>query len=576
MKISIKIGGEAGFGIMTTGLMLSKIASRLGYEVIDYVEYPSLVRGGYNAYLVTISDERNTALKTDVDFLVCLNQDNFLKQKHLLHKQSIVIYDKNDFDFEDDFIKVNLPFKKIIRELNGQAIMKNIIALGGLLAILGAKINILNQLIYEQFIKKGETVVSFNQSFAKRGYDEIKNNYSSLIQNYLSEKEEKEEKMVVSGNDAFSLATVVSDCRFYCAYPMTPSSSILATLASWQEKTGMIVRHAEDEISVINTALGASFAGVRSAVGTSGGGFALMTESISLAGITETPIVVFVAQRPGPATGMPTWTEQGDLLFACFAGHGEFPKIVLAPGDQEEMFELTLKAFNLADIYQLPVIILSDMYLSEGHKSINKKIIDDYIKNYKVTRGKFISQISNQNTKLKNFLRYKIDDDGISKRLMPGVPGFYYQANSYEHLENGHTTEDAKPRIDQVKKRGKKWQTYLNKDFQTPKFYGEKKGEVIFVSWGSNKGVVIEAQRQLLAKGVKTGFWHFNHLYPLNREKIKNLFLKRKKYVLVENNSWGQFGKLLAMEMGVEIENKILRYDGRPISAEYILENLKF
>jgi 2-oxoglutarate ferredoxin oxidoreductase subunit alpha len=362
---------------------------------------------------------------------------------------------------------------------------------------------------------------------------------------------------------------------------MTPSSTVLTTLAAWQKKNNMIVRHAEDEISVINTALGASFAGVRSAVGTSGGGFALMAEAVSLAGVTETPIVIFIAQRPGPATGMPTWTEQGDLLFAVHSGHGEFPKIVLAPGSIEEMIELVGKAFNLADVYQLPVLVLSDMYLSEGHKGVSKKFIDDFINSYKVNRGKLIkdkSEIQNpkseSNTKLQNFLRYKITEDGISERLIPGVPGYYFQANSYEHIEDGHTTEEAKARIDQVNKRNKKWQNYLIKDFSIPNYFGDKEADTIFVSWGSNKGAVLEAQKQLLEKGRKSGFWHFSHVYPMNKEKIKNLFKADAKYILVENNSWGQFGKLLAMETGINIDNKILRYDGRPITAEYIIENL--
>ncbi|MCX7955933.1 MAG: 2-oxoacid:acceptor oxidoreductase subunit alpha [Patescibacteria group bacterium] len=576
MIFSVKIGGEAGFGIMTTGLLFSKIASRLGYEVIDYVEYPSLVRGGHNAYEITVSDEKNNALKKEIDYLICLNKDTFLKQKHLLHKESIVVYDKEDFDFEENFIKVNLPFKKIIQELKGQAIMKNTIALGGILALLGADIKVLNELIKEQFLKKGEIIVSFNQSFAQKGYEQIKNNYFSLIKNYLIEKKDKQEKIVVSGNDAFSLGSVIADCRFYCAYPMTPSSSVLTNLASWQDKTNMIVRHAEDEISVINTALGASFAGARSAVGTSGGGFALMVESLSFAGIAEIPIVVFLASRPGPATGMPTWTEQGDLLFACFAGHGEFPKIVLAPGDQKEMIDLTLKAFNLADIYQTPVIILSDMYLSEGHRSIDKKLIDEIINKYKINRGKLLTEKpqENQEFKILNYKRYKITEDGISERLLPGIPGYFYQANSYEHLEDGHTTEDSKPRIDQVDKRNRKWITYLKQDFQMPNIYGDKDAQIIFVSWGSTKGIILEAQNYLEKKDIKTGFYHFNYVYPLDKEKIKKLFLEKKRYILVENNSWAQFGKLLSMETGVEIEEKILRYDGRPINLDDII--LKF
>jgi 2-oxoglutarate ferredoxin oxidoreductase subunit alpha len=577
-NFTFKIGGEAGFGIATSGLIFSKIATRLGYHVFDYLEYPSLVRGGHNAYEVNVGQEEITSLKKEIDLLVCLNKETFEKHKHRLTNESFIIFDREEFDFDDNFKKISVPFGKILNELKGQTVMKNTIALGAVFGILSAPIEEFLKVIEEQFFKKGEAVIKFNQEFAKRGYDFILENYKSEVVDWLKRKENFEQQLVVSGNEAFSLASVVADCRLYCAYPMTPSSSVLHTLASWQEKTGMIVRHAEDEIAVINTALGASFAGVRAAVGTSGGGFALMVESVSLAGVTETPLVIFIAQRPGPATGMPTWTEQGDLLFACFAGHGEFPRIVLAPGDQQEMIELTLKAFNLADIYQLPVIILSDMYLSEGHKSISLKWLEEVIKGYDINRGKIMQnskakdQNNNEGLKSENFLRYKITEDGISERILPGTDGFFYQANSYEHLENGHTTEESQPRKDQVNKRNKKWQTYFAKDFNLPKFYGDNEADIIFISWGSTKGIILEAQKQLQQKNIKTGFYHFNHLYPLDKEKIKNLFVSGKRYILVENNSWGQFGKILTMETGIEIKEKILRYDGRPIEVEEIVQ----
>lgn len=572
MKYKFLIGGEAGFGIMTTGLFFAKIVNRLGYYSLDYVAYPSLVRGGHNAYEVDFDDQPVLALKEKIDFLVCLNKDTYHRHRSFLEKEAIVIYDRDEFQIDDQVIKVNLPWTKILKELNGQLVMKNTIALGAVLALLGGEVKPLFELIEDQFKDKGQTVIEFNQRFAQAGYDYIYKNYSSLIRPVLRQKA-TEDKLVISGNEAFSLGSVVADCRLYAAYPMTPSSSVLATLASWQDKTGMVVRHAEDEISVINTALGASFAGVRAAVGTSGGGFALMVESVSFAGIAEIPIVIFLAQRPGPATGMPTWTEQGDLLFTIFAGHGEFPKIVLAPGDQEEMFELTLKAFNLADIYQIPVIILSDMYLSEGHCSFQKTKINQLINYYQINRGKLRLK-PNENQQLINYLRYQLTNDGISERILPGVKGFFYQANSYEHLEDGHTTEESPERIKQVNKREKKWQTYLEKDFQLPNYYGDQKAEIIFVAWGSIKGIVLEAQRHLKEKGINTGFWHFNHLYPLNQEKLKSLFDLKKRYILVENNSWGQLSKLLMMTTGFEIKEKILRYDGRPVSVSMIINNL--
>ncbi len=569
------IGGEAGFGIMTTGVVFSKIATRSGFHIFDYVEYPSLIRGGHNAYEVHVSDSPVSHLSPTIDILVCLNKETYEKHKSRLTPSSLVVFDQDEFEIKEEIKKIIVPFKKILSELKGQPIMKNTIALGASIGILGGDVNELIRIISEQFAKKGEEVINFNKQFIQTGFDEVKKNYSNNILNYLVKKS-GETKLVLTGNDAFALGSVIADCRVYSAYPMTPSSTVLTDLAAWQEKIGMVVRHAEDEISVINTAIGSSFAGVRSAVGSSGGGFALMVESLSFAGITEIPIVVFIAQRPGPATGMPTWTEQGDLLFSVFSGHGEFPKIVLAPGDNEEMIELTAKAYNLADIYQMPVIVISDMYLSESHKSVEKSFVDSFVSKYQINRGKLIGQDQVSNIKDGKYLRYKLSEDGISERLIPGTPGHFYQANSYEHVEDGHTTEEAQPRIDQVDKREKKWTTYLRNDFAMPTVYDDLEGsEIVFVSWGSTKGIVMQAQKLLLDKKVNSAFVHFNHIYPLDIDKTKELFNKQnKKYILVENNSWGQFGKLLKMETGFEFKEKLLRYDGRPITVEEIIKKL--
>lgn len=584
MNFTWMIGGEAGFGIMTSGLEFSKICSRLGYNIFDLIEYPSLIRGGHNAYEVNVADFEVEHLKPTIDILVCLNRETLERHSQRLTKDSIVIYDSDDFDPKGDFIKVNVPFRKITNDLKGQLVMKNTIAIGSSLAVAGAKIEDFYRLIEEHFLKKGEAVVELNKQFAKRGFDEGLKGIP-VPRSWLIKKDKIKAKLVMTGNEAFALGSAIADCRLYCAYPMTPSSSVLTVLAAWQEKIGMVVRHSEDEIAVINTAIGSSFAGVRSAVGTSGGGFALMVESLSLAGVTEIPVVVFLAQRPGPATGMPTWTEQGDLLFAAHSGHGEFPKIVLAPGNVEEVIKMSADAFNLADIYQLPVIVMTDMFLSESHKNIDKELIEQFISSYQVNRGKYIddgSQIkkdlikpSGNKSKLNHFLRYKLSEDGVSFRLKPGVSGFFYQANSYEHIEDGHTTEEAQPRIDQVNKRNGKWQTYFEKDFKLPEFYGDEDSEIIFVSWGSNRGAILEAQKQLAQKGIKTGFWHFTYVYPLDEEKIRKILNVKKHYILVENNSWGQFGKLLMMETGIKISEKALRYDGRAITAEYIINNLK-
>jgi 2-oxoglutarate ferredoxin oxidoreductase subunit alpha len=347
---------------------------------------------------------------------------------------------------------------------------------------------------------------------------------------------------------------------------MSPSSTVIEILASWQSKTGMVVRHAEDEIGVVNEALGASFAGVRSAVGTSGGGFALMAETVSYAGVAEQPIVIFVAQRPGPATGMPTWTEQGDLLFAIHAGHGEFPKIVIAPGDAEEMLELTPKAFNLADIYQTPVIVLSDKLISEAHKDIPQDKVATLLKTHTVYRGETMASTEAP------YYRYQDQEDGISPRLIPGHPGMYYQSNSYEHYSDSHTTEESADRIAQVNKRARKIDTYFRRNWSPPTVYGDiDAAEVIFVSWGGTKGAVQAAQILLGQQDRHNAFIHFTHVFPLKADDITPLFKSGKRYILVENNSTGQFGQVLRAATGIDLQERLLKYDGRPIFAEEIV-----
>ncbi|MBI1863091.1 2-oxoacid:acceptor oxidoreductase subunit alpha, partial [Candidatus Microgenomates bacterium] len=452
----------------------------------------------------------------------------------------------------------------------GSFMMKNTVLLGSLLALLDGNIEWLYENLETQFAKKGPKVVEFNKNFVKAGYEYVESHYKDMIQPVIGKTEGTDKQMVLAGNDAFCMGAILADCRFYAAYPMTPSSTVLTTMASWQDTAQIVVRHAEDEIAVINTALGASFAGVRAAVGTSGGGFALMVEGVSMAGITETPIVIFLSQRPGPATGMPTWTEQGDLLFAVNAGHGEFPKIVLAPGDVEEMIELTAKAFNLADIYQTPVIVMSDMLLSESHKSMSLARFREIAASYVVNRGALVTQPGQL-----PYHRYAITENGISPRLVPGTPGTFYQANSYEHEEDSHTTEHAQARRDQVEKRARKTDTYYANHFVSPRTYGDlENADRVIVCWGSTKGAALEAMKMMSDRGHQIACIHFTHMYPLESRHILPLFPFGKEYILIENNSHAQFGRLLRQETGIEIDKKFLKYDGRPIGPEEIVSYL--
>ncbi len=563
MQFLWKIGGEAGFGVMTTGMMFAKIAMRSGYYVYDYTEYPSLIRGGHNTTDVMVSDEPVTAVKRQIDLLVCLNKETYDLHADRVGPSTLVIHDADEYSITGDGISIHVPFRRIKREEKVQQIMMNTIAMGASLTLLSADRDVYYDLLAAQFGAKGQKIVDLNKHLAERGASIVSDAYSSKIQKILPPRK-AETQMLVSGNDVFSLATVAADCRLYVAYPMTPSSTVLASLAAWERKTKMIVRHAEDEIAVILSALGSSAMGVRSAVGTSGGGFALMVEAVSFAGIAEVPIVVFMSQRPGPATGMPTWTEQGDLLFTVNAGHGEFPKIVLAPGDAIEMAEMTLHAYNLADQYQVPVIVLSDKLLSESHQSIPAKTISDAAQKRPIDRGKIVNKPEKM-----PYHRYALSADGISEWVLPGAKEVSYQANSYEHSIDSHTSETAEDRVQQVEKRAQKMQTYLKKDYVPPVLIGEAKdAKAVILSWGGNKNPVLAAQSILSQKGIAVSYLHSTHLHPVDGAKIASLIPKDVPMILVENNATGQFGSLLRMQTGLEIEHRFLRYDGRPIDAE--------
>ncbi len=565
IDFTVKIGGEAGFGIMTTGLLLGKLATRSGYHAFEYAEYPSLIRGGHNVIEVRISDEKVYSQEKKVDILVCLNEETFDFHKDEVKETGLVIVERDKINTVDSF--VNIPFGEMLKEASLPKVMVNNITLGVLVHFLGADFEILKQLISENFSKKGEEIISKNIEAAEMGYEYARKHYPDGYQKKIPKLTKIVPKMYITGNEMFGLGAIAADCKLYVAYPMTPTSTLLHYLAAKAEKSGMVVKHAEDEISVINMAVGASWAGARSMVGTSGGGFALMVETVSLAGITETPVVIVMGQRPGPATGMPTWTEQGDLLFILHAGHGEFLKILLAPGDVEEAYKLTIEAFNLADKYQTPVFIIADKYLQEGHQSIEESKIKNY--ELKIDRGKLLTE--EQLEKVTNYKRYQITNDGISPRAIPGYKNSLHQANSYEHMEDGHTTEDAVERVRQVDKRNRKYTTFLSQDAQMPILYGNENAPLTVISWGSMKGPIMQAMKE---NGNKFNYLHFSWLWPLPKERLQELFASFKKTLLVENNSTAQFGQLLQMVTGIEITNKLLKYSGRPIYPEEIIEKI--
>jgi len=604
-NLAIKIVGPAGFGIKVTGFILAKFFLRLGKNVFAYTEYPSLIRGGHNIYQVDISGNKVNSSKEKADILIALSSEALAKElkESKVKEDGLVIVDK-----EVDLAQENLINKSDIElikapliksaEFAGNKLMKNIVALGVLLGVCGLELDKLNDVLQDIFAAK-EGVAEKNILAARAGYDWVSlsafatNNPNATADKLkvfkkvlIKSKKDKEparrslgeggQQLLMTGNQACALGVVAAGCQVYVAYPMTPASEILHVLEAKQEETGILVHQPEDEIAGIHVAIGASFAGARAATGTSGGGFALMNEGFSLLGMTETPLVVFEVMRPAPATGNPTWSDQGDLKWVVSAAHGEFPRVVVAPGLPEQCFDLVQHAFNLAEKFQTPVIVLSDKHLGESTFTVSEEVFNEI--------DKRVSSVQYQVSKKDNglFKRYQITTDGVSPRTLPGTVNGEHIANSDEHDEFGYSDESSANRIKQMDKRMKKTAGII-KEIPLPKVYGQEDADITLVCWGSALGACIDAvnlQKQENKKSKKQNankinVIHFSYVWPMP-DGLDNFLAKFKKLVLVENNKTGQLGQLIRQETGIEIKDKILKYDSRPFWQEEIASRLSF
>jgi len=567
-----KIGGEAGFGIKSAGMMFGKIFMRAGYEIFDYTEYPSIIRGGHNTYQLVIDTKPVNSVYYHIDVLVALNQNTISENFSEISNGGALIYDSDKVKItnsklqQNNIVGVGIPLTTIAKAA-GNDLMRNVVAIGATLALVGQSLSIANKVVKENFSRKGQKIVDDNVKSLQAGYDFVKKNIKEKFVCQLPTLAKKD-NIFITANEALALGAVAGGLGFYAAYPMTPSSSILHYLAKIAQKTGIVVKHAEDEISVINMALGASHVGVRSMVATSGGGFSLMTETLGLVGLTETPIVMVNVQRPGPATGLPTWTEQGDLQFMLHAAQGDFPRIIMAPGDAEDAFKMGYQALNWADMYQLPVIILSDKLIGEGNTTIYRFNSKDV----KINRGKILTQA--ELNKMKEYRRYKITPDGVSPRSLPGMNNGLFIANSDEHSPYGFSEEGSSNRIEQVDKRYRKLESF-KKLMPDPLVFGNPKAKKTVVFWGSSKGVILDAYVSLPDKvKAKMKIMQYQYLWPFATDFTNRILNNSKDILLIENNSNSQLGNLIAQETGIVIKNRLLKYDGRPFFREDIIKAL--
>lgn len=563
------IGGEAGFGIMASGTMLAKAFSRTGYGVIAINEYPSLVRGGHNFVSVRITTEQVTAPKQEIDILVALNRETVSVHKKDLAEHAYVMVDPKDGSWNASELGstiecIPVPFFELVTAAGGDLVMRNTVAIGATLALLGKELEMLSAVVRDQFKGKGEKVIADNIEIAQKGYNYIQKQYAAMDRYRLEEGTVKEPQLVMNASEAVALGAVAGGMKFAAIYPMTPINALIPIFADHAAELGVVYKQPEDEIAGINMAIGASLAGARSMVATSGGGFALMVEAVSMAGIMEVPIVINLGMRPGPATGMPTWTEQGELQMVLRAGHGEFPRIIIAPGDVEEAFELTKQAFTLADTYQTPVFILTDKYINETLWQLPQE---------RVTMEQLTSSPSVP--KQTPFKRYDMTSStGISKRSFPGQKACEYVANSYEHDEYGYTTEDAQTRKNMVEKRLRKMDT-IKQQIPAPTVYGKPDADVTFVSFGSLKGVVLEAIRMLENEGLHANGVHFSYVFPMVEETVKRLIGTAKRLICVEQNATGQLASLIREETGISIDEQWHKYDGREWTTEELVARTK-
>jgi 2-oxoglutarate ferredoxin oxidoreductase subunit alpha len=561
LDFSIKIGGEAGQGIQTVGDLLTKVFSRSGFYVFTHQDYESRVRGGHNFYQIRLSDKPISASRKKIDIVIAFDEATIMLHESELTDGGTLVYDpaitKKSLE-APHFLKV--PFTELAAKSGGSAVTANTVATGVIIGMLGHPIKSLLDTLPETLKNKDEKNISINREAAKSGY-EYAGVHCTRCAFTLSPSSEP--LMVIDGNEAIGLGAAASGCKFYSAYPMTPSTGIMVSLAKKARDFGIVVEQAEDEIAAINMALGASFAGVRAMTGSSGGGFALMVEGLSLAAMTETPIVVALAQRPGPATGFPTRTEQGELLFALHAGHGEFPRIIFAPGSPEEAFYLTNKAFDLSQRFQVPVFILTDQYLADTQWTYEKfntegLIYVDYRLREKIQESQ------------EEYKRHAFTDNGISPFAIPGESKHLVVTDSDEHNEEGHLIEDGPTRVKMVNKRYFLKKGAITASINPPHLYGSKEPETVIVGWGSTYGIMKETVDALSGKR-SIAMLHFSEIYPFpGTEKFDyiDVLRKAKKTIIIEQNATSQFARLMKTETGYSFADHINRYDGRPFMIE--------
>jgi 2-oxoglutarate ferredoxin oxidoreductase subunit alpha len=539
-------------------------------------DYYSRIRGGHNFYSVRISDRPLYTHDEPVHVLLALTQESIPRHRKEVVEGGAIVYDSSlkvsREDLEgDDLQFIGLPMSDIAQEQAGTTLARNTVALGFAAGLTGFDLDPLQSVVRDNFARKGQAVVDGNLGAVEAGYEEGRK-HAAGCPFELERKRDAPRRMVLNGTDAFTLGALAGGCRFVSAYPMTPGSLALHWMAAHAQRYGVVIKHTEDEIAAINMAIGAAHMGARALVPTSGGGFSLMVEGLGLAGITETPVVIYNAQRPGPATGLPTRNEQGDLLFMLHASQGEFPRFLLAPGTHEQAFVTGWRAFNLAEKYQTPVLVLGDHYLAVARRTLDVEDLDfDAVK---IDRGALLGE-AEIDTLAEPYLRYRVTESGVSPRAIPGHPKAIYVASSNEHDEQGTITEDMGMRTAQVDKRMRKM-TVAAGEMIAPTLYGPSEADVTCICWGTTYGPLREAVDRLNAGGAtRANILHMSDLWPFPVDAVNKALEWAHRVVAVELNATAQLATLIRAQTGRAVDDTLLRYDGRAFTPDYILDRLE-
>jgi len=560
--INIRVTGGAGQGVHTVSNLITRVVVGTGYHVHVTQDYMSRIRGGRNSQTVRLGSEPVRAGREQSDLLLVLNPDHLPHYLPAVGERGIVLADVP----AGDPPLFPVPLKEMAARA-GSPILANVAGTGVIARVLGIPPDAAGAVFAFDF--RGDFVEK-NRSAFRIGVEWAEANLAGRIgDRFRLPARGPSRRILLSGNEALALGAIAGGCKFASGYPMTPGTGILSVLANDGPAVGLVFEQAEDEIAAINMAVGASYTGARSMVATSGGGFALMAEALSLAGMMETPVVIAVGMRPGPATGMPTRTEQGDLAFALSAGHGEFPRLVLAPGSPEEAFDLAQRAMDLAEEFQVPVLLLTDQYLADTIVDVDPESLAILPVRRHIVRGDSVPR-----TREGKYLRYAFTESGVSPMAVPGERGITVVSDSDEHTEDGHLTEDHETRVRMVRKRLRKGETLAGKAVP-PLFTGPPDGDLLLIGFGSTKGVIEETRRILSREGRAVSTVHLRQVLPFPAKEIAGIAPRFAASLTVENNACGQLARLIRGECGVKVDGTVTRFDGLPFTPAALAEAIR-